>query len=159
MLEWMCDPEITKYLQIGGPNTTKESIDEFILSSRDDSANLHRAVVNCADEYMGTVSLKHIDYEKGEAEFAIAMHRSALGSGAAFAASHLILELAFFSLGLQRVYLNVLQANQRAIRFYEKFGFQYTHESAMLLHGTEMLLRWYEIRKQDFLKLNHRIES
>ncbi len=150
MLEWMRDPDITKHLQIGGPNTSKESVDAFILSSCDESTNLHRAVVNSDGEYMGTISLKHIDREKGEAEFAISMHGSALGTGAAAAASRLMLELAFVQLSLQRVYLNVLQANQRAVRFYEKFGFLYTHESTLLVNGVAEILKWYEIRRQDF---------
>lgn len=150
MLEWMRDPEITKYLQIGGPDTSKDSVDEFILNAGDESTNLHRAVVDSTGEYMGTISLKHIDYEKKEAEYAIAMRSSALGTGAAVTASRLLLELAFRQLGLQRVYLNVLQANQRAVRFYEKFGFRYTHESTLQVHGVEMALKWYEIQTQNF---------
>ncbi len=150
MLEWMRDPEIIRHLQIGGPNTTRESIEGFILSSRVESKNLHRAVVNKADEYMGTVSLKHIDWEKGEAEYAIAMHRSALGSGAAFSASEQILKIAFERLELERVYLNVLQENRRAIRFYTKFGFHYTHESLVEQKNYKKILFWYEITRNNF---------
>lgn len=144
MLEWMRDPEITGHLQIGGPNTTREGVERFILNSRIESKNLHRAVVNKADEYMGTVSLKHIDREKGEAEYAIAMHRLALGSGAAFCASEQILRIAFEKLGLDRVYLNVLQENRRAIKFYTKFGFHYTHESLLELKNGKKILLWFE---------------
>ena len=148
MLEWMRDSEITKYLQIGGPDTTIESVKRFILNSRIGDKDLHRAVVNGTDEYMGTVSLKHIDQEKGEAEYAISMHRSALGSGAAYSASVQILEIAFEELGLERIYLNVLQENKRAIRFYTKFGFHYTHESTLEICGRSAALLWYELRRE-----------
>lgn len=150
MLEWMRDPEVTKYLQIGGPDTSKDSVDMFIRSSGDERTNLHRAVVDSTGEYLGTISLKHIDREKKEAEYAISMHSSAMGTGAAAAASRLLLELAFRQLGLQRVYLNVLQANQRAVRFYEKFGFRYSHESTLWVGDVEMPLKWYEIQAEDF---------
>jgi len=145
MLEWMRDPEITRYLQIGGPDTKEETVVNFIQSSGDESVNLHRAVVNSTDEYVGTVSLKNIDHEKGEAEYAISMHSSALGTGAAAAATQLILEAAFHELNLTRVYLNVRKENMRAIRFYEKNKFRYTHTTTAVIRGVSTDLKWYEI--------------
>jgi len=153
MLEWMRDPDITKYLQIGGPNTSKKSVEAFIRNSADECTNLHRAIVNQDGEYMGTISLKHIDEDKGEAEYAISMHKSALGSGAAAQASKLLMEVAFGQIGLKRVYLNVLSVNQRAVKFYEKFGFQYTHVSSLRINGVDMELRWYEVNRETFLRM------
>ena len=153
MLEWMRDPDITKYLQIGGPDTSKESVEAFIRNSADECTNLHRAVINRDGEYLGTISLKHIDKDKGEAEYAISMHKSALGSGAAAQASRLLLEMAFVQFDLKRVYLNVLSVNQRAVKFYEKFGFQYTHVSPLQINGVDMELRWYEVSKETFLRM------
>lgn len=143
MVEMMHDAQTTQYLQIGGPDYTLDTALGFICMSSDESKNLHRAVVDEADVYQGSVSLKHIDREKKEAEYAISMHPQAQGKGAAKAASAAILELAR-ELGLKRIYLNVLAENERANRFYQKFGFRYTHDSIMNFHGEDKCLRWYE---------------
>ncbi|MDO4973580.1 MAG: GNAT family N-acetyltransferase [Eubacteriales bacterium] len=145
MLEWMQNRDITRFLQIGGPETTKDHVLSFIQHSAEDQDNLHRAIVDDTDTYLGTVSLKHIDREKREAEYAIAMHNSALGTGASADGSRLILQTAFEELGLQRVYLYVLEENQRAIRFYNKMGFQYTHSSTIEHKGKKKTLMWFEI--------------
>lgn len=146
MLEWMHDDDITKHLRLNGRNATKDDVLLFIENAKDESINLHRAVVNQSDDYLGTISLKNIDQEKKEAEYAIAMHPVALGTGAAFVASEQILKVAFEQLGLQRVYLNVLEENERAVRFYTKLsalGFKLEKQTTMEFHGTEKKLLWY----------------
>ena len=146
MLEWMRDPDITQFLQIGGKDTSKEQVLDFIRSANEDHENLHMAIVNPDDEYQGTVSLKHIDHEKKEAEYAISMHPSALGTGAAMEGTHLITDYAFKVLNLRRIYLYVQEGNQRAIRFYEKCGLKKTHTSLMIIHNSKKAICWYEVR-------------
>ena len=143
MVEMMQDAQTTQYLQIGGPDYTRQTALRFIASTADETGSIHRAVVDGADVYQGTVSLKNLDMDKKEAEYAISMHPQAQGKGAAKAASAGILELAR-QLGLKRIYLNVLAENERANRFYQKFGFCYTHDSTMNFHGEDKCLRWYE---------------
>lgn len=143
MVEMMHDSVTTRYLQIGGPGYALDTAVGFIAGTADESVNLHRAVVDEEDVYQGSVSLKHIDLEKKEAEYAISMHPEAQGKGAAKAASAGILDIAR-GLGLTRVYLNVLVENQRANRFYQKFGFRFTHSTTMVFHGEEKALNWYE---------------
>ncbi len=145
MLEWMRDPDITQFLQIGGPDTTKEQVLGFIKSANEDQKNLHRAIVNPDDEYQGTVSLKHIDHEKKEAEYAISMHPSALGTGAAKEGTHLIIDYAFKVLKLRRIYLYVQEENQRALRFYKKVGFQHYKKSSLAIKGEKKSIIWFEI--------------
>ena len=61
MLEWMHDESVVGHL---GTNFAVKTIDDcrrFIENSHADEENLHLAIVNDADEYMGTVSLKHLD--------------------------------------------------------------------------------------------------
>jgi diamine N-acetyltransferase len=145
MLEWLRDEEVTKYLKIGGKNSTLEGTLRFIENAKDESANLHRAIVGGDDTYSGTVSLKNIDNEKKEAEYAITLHPSAWGKGASVTATEEILKAAFERLGLERVYLNVLEENERAVKLYEKTGFKYTGETLEDYGGAEKKLRWYEI--------------
>lgn len=144
MVEMMHDENTIRYLQIGGPDYTLETALGFIHGTQDESRNLHRAVVDENDVYQGSVSLKNIDPVKKEAEYAISMHPEAQGKGAAKAASAGITDIAFRQLGLSRVYLNVLAENERANRFYQKFGFRFTHTGTMVFRGEEKKLNWYE---------------
>ena len=146
MLEWMQDAEAVRYLNIGGMDTGMQQVLRFIQNAQDDVSNIHRAIVDANDMYLGTVSLKHVDYEKREAEYAIAMHPTAWGTGAARTATRLISEMAFQMLGLGRIYLNVLEDNGRAVRFYEHNGFVRTGETETTHRDTVKKLLWYEMK-------------
>jgi RimJ/RimL family protein N-acetyltransferase len=86
---------------------------------------MHLAIVDEKDYYLGTISLKEIDHAAKNAEYAISTRASAHGTGAALQATREILRIAFEELHLDRVYLNVLDENSRANRFYQKCGFRY----------------------------------
>lgn len=150
MTEMMHDAVTIRYLQIGGADYTEDTALRFIRSTVDESVNLHRAVVNLNDEYQGTISLKNIDLEKKEAEYAISMHPDAQGKGAAKAATAEILNIAFNELHLNRVYLNVLAENLRANKFYKKVGFSYSHTTQMNFHQEVKSLNWYFIEYNYF---------
>jgi len=143
--------DIVEFLTIGGANTNLESTLEFIRSTTDEIKNVHRAIVDEQDIYYGTVSLKNIDHGKLEAEYAIAMHPKAIGTGVAATGTSLILDLAFGTLQLKRVYLNVLRINQRAIKFYDKLGFNYTHSTMAEYNGNDEELVWYEVTERQRL--------
>lgn len=124
MIEWMHDESVISGLQ---PelfrNKTIEDCEEFILECQDDSKSCHMAIVNECDEYLGTVSLKKIDSEYKDAEFAIVLRSSAQGKGYASKAMKEIMEMAFGKYGLDEVYWNVLQKNAAAIKLYERCGY------------------------------------
>lgn len=145
MLEWMHSDDITQYLKLDGKSSTKESVLNFILDAQNIDRNYHYAIVDQDDVYYGTVSLKNIDLAQGNAEYAIALHPSAIGQKVSEIATRLILELAFKQLQLKSVYLNVLDDNKRAINFYEKFGFQYEKETEIIFQGNRHCLKWYSI--------------
>lgn len=132
MLEWMHDEDITKNLQIDGKSKTMEDCLAFIEASKEESVNLHRAIADDDDVYCGTVSLKNIDRNKNDAEYAIALHRDAIGKGAARQATLLIRDVAYDELGLESVYLYVYESNQRAVRYYKK-----NNDIFMQTHGEE----------------------
>ena len=148
MLEWLQNAEVTEYLTLNSEDMTLGDAQRFILAAGNESVNLHRAIVDEGDVYLGTISLKNIDAAKKEGEYAITMHPSAMGRGAAYAASTMIIRLAFEELLLRRVYLNVLRLNVRAVRLYEKLGFSYTHSSTMDFHGEDSELMWFELIKE-----------
>ena len=139
MLEWMHDENVNKGFQIDFASKTMEDCVSFIKNSQSDAENIHYAVVDSDDEYMGTVSLKEIDSKSRSAEFAIAMRTKAHGTGLAAKAMEEIIELGLYEKGLRSVYWNVLQSNVRAIRFYDKNSFlrslPHTHTHTYIYGG------------------------
>ena len=147
MLEWMTDPEITRFFRFDASKISLESCLDYISRAQADPDTVHFAIVDEADEYLGTISLKDIDRDKGCAEYAISTRKSAHGTGAAMQATRQILEYAFETLELERVYLNVLTENGRANAFYRKAGFRFVREepAALELRGEKKALNLYEI--------------
>lgn len=128
MLEWMQDREVTRYLDVDFSSKTIEDCSDFICNSLTDLRNLHMAIVDDEDRYMGTVSLKNIDRDNGHAEFAIVLHKDAMGKGYSKYAMDTIIKKGFEKIGLKKIYWYVSQENTRAIHFYDKHGFLKTTE-------------------------------
>ena len=122
MLEWMHDDYAVHFLKGSFFRKTLDDCFKFIESAQDETESIHLAIVNEQDEYMGTVSLKHI--QQNSAEFGIALRVSGMGKGYSFFGMKSILEYGYRTRGIEYVYWCVNPANQRAIRFYEKHGFQ-----------------------------------
>lgn len=74
---------------------------------------------------IGSVYLRDIDREAGEAEYGIFIGESeALGRGYGTQAAKLMLDYGFETLGLKKIFLRFLEDNAKAMRSYEKAGFQ-----------------------------------
>lgn len=145
MLEWMHNKDVVRYFRFDSMNMTYEDVLSFIEKSHATEKNKHFAVIDENDEYMGTISLKNIDVENCNAEYAICLHTAAIGKNVAKEATNMILDYAFNTLQLQKVYLNVLADNVRAIKFYEKYGFIFEGEFRKhLMHEGELKdVRYY----------------
>lgn len=145
--EWMKDPELNCFFQFDPDKVSIQSIESFIESAQDQSENCHYAVADDTDEYMGTISLKHIDHKNHHAEYAVSMRKCAIGTGLAKQASQKLLEIAFGELALHKVYLNVYSDNLRAIRLYEKLGFRFEgiFKEHVYGNGHYRDLSWYGI--------------
>lgn len=78
-----------------------------------------------SDEMIGHVGLYKIDHRIGSAEFAILIgNRAFWGKGFGKAATLFALEFAFGQLNLNRVSLQVLETNTRAVSLYQAVGFR-----------------------------------
>lgn len=150
MLEWMHDPTINKYYRNDFSKMTEELVAKFIANSFDE-VNQHFAFVNDKDEYLGTISLKNISQKDKNAEYSIATRKCAQGTGITYLATKELLGYAFDSLGLHRVYLNVLEDNFRANAFYKKCGFVFEgcFREHLFLDGEFKNLNWYGITRED----------
>lgn len=123
MLQWMHDPDAVAHLQGRFLEKTLQDCLDFIACSQNSDTQLHLAIAGEDDTYLGTVSLKRIDRQQKDAEFAIAIHPDAMGTGCAQWAMESILHLGLTEQGLNRIYWCVSPENRRAVRFYEKNGY------------------------------------
>ncbi|MBQ9926570.1 MAG: GNAT family N-acetyltransferase [Lachnospiraceae bacterium] len=128
MIEWMLDPQIKRSFLKEMSKYTLEDARQFCreaIMAKDSchNGNIHMAIVNEDDEYLGTISLKNIDRINQSAEFAIALREKARGKGIGVKASERLLDIGFGEMGLHRIYLTVFADNEAAIRLYEKIGF------------------------------------
>lgn len=146
MLEWMHDPDISAQFRYDFSAMTLEKAEDFIEASFTEE-NQHFAIVDENDLYLGTISLKNIDRQNENAEYAVATRRCAHGTGIAGCATEELLRYAFHTLGLHKVYLNVLEENRRANRFYEKCGFVMEGKAKdhVRIRGVYHDLNWYGI--------------
>lgn len=155
MLEWIQDPETQKRFRFSIEGKDQESVLNFIRKANTDfidGKDIHYAITNEDDEYLGTISLKNIDMADKNAEYAISLRKMAQGKGIAKEATHEILKIAFGQYELERVYLNVLSDNKRAIHLYEKCGFVYEGEfrKHLFLRGEYRTLKWYSMLKEEW---------
>ena len=151
MLSWMHSEESKEIFEKDFNKYTREDVLNFI-KTKNTKNNINFACVNEKDEYLGTVSLKNINYDKLDAEFAISFTKEAQGTGAASFATNEILKIAFNELKLEKVYLCVLESNKRAIAFYKKNNFKEEGVSKNhLKRGNKYIdLLWFSILKKEF---------
>lgn len=152
MLSWMHDPASAEIFAADFASFTLDTVINFIHNANSDEKNKNFVCVDDNDNYLGTVSLKNIDYVAKNAEYAISFCVAARGTGAAAFATKEILRYAFEILGLERVYLNVIPDNIRANKFYEKMGFVFEGEfrNHILINGKLKNLCWYSMLKDEF---------
>jgi diamine N-acetyltransferase len=146
MLEWMHDNDITCNFQQDFAHFTIDEALKFIEDSYSDT-NQNFAVVDKSDEYLGTISLKHISYTNEKAEYAIVMRKKVHGTGAAQDATNELIKYAFDILNLHKVYLSVIEENIRAQKMYEKCGFKYEglDIDSVKINGKYKNHKWYGI--------------
>lgn len=151
MLSWMHSKEAKEIFEKDFNKYTREDVLKF-AKTKNTKNNINYACVNDKDEYLGTVSLKNIDYDNLNAEYAISFIKEAQGTGAANFATKEILKIAFNELKLEKVYLCVLKTNKRAIEFYKKNKLK--KEGVFRNHlkrGNKYVdLLWFSILKEEF---------
>jgi RimJ/RimL family protein N-acetyltransferase/dTDP-4-dehydrorhamnose 3,5-epimerase-like enzyme len=150
MLEWMHDATVVKNLNSNFLNKNLADCIDFINQSNLNKDDVHFAISNDDDEYMGTVSLKHINLNS--AEFAIVVRKKSMGLGYSWYGMYKILKLAFNELGLNHVYWCVSLDNLQAIKFYEKHKFKRLNEippDAKKYYKNNDNLIWFISNKND----------
>lgn len=149
MLEWMHDESVVEYLSANFAAKTIDDCKAFIESACTDT-DVNMAVVNDDDEYMGTVSLKHI--QDKTAEFAITFRKCAMGQGYSTYGIKKIIEYGLEEIGLESIYWCVSPDNARAVRFYDKNDYNRVDSAILNIVGNyspeqiEYYI-WYQVCK------------
>jgi RimJ/RimL family protein N-acetyltransferase len=125
MSEWLNDDEVTSLLFQGLRPQTAPTLWETWSRESQDPGTVSLAICRRADDaFVGTTGLYQIQWVTRSAEFRVFIgDKRFWDQGAGTECARLMARYAFEKLNLNRVWLGVNAANERAVRAYEKTGF------------------------------------
>jgi RimJ/RimL family protein N-acetyltransferase len=126
-VRWFNDPEVRRLLNMRYPlSMTEEERWWASRLEREGTGDVIFAIEAEDGKHIGNLGLHNVDHENRRAMLGIAIgEKGYWGRGYGTDAIGATLGWAFGYLNLNRVYLTVYATNQRAIRCYEKCGFQH----------------------------------
>jgi len=124
------DPEIASLLGGFTKGYTRADLARWIEAHAQAKDEALYVITDPDDRCLGHVGLYKIDHRIRSAEFAILLgDKKAWGTGIGRACTSFMLRFGFEELQLHRIYLEVLETNERARRLYESLGF--VHEGTL----------------------------
>ena len=126
IMKWINNLEVTKYLSsliFPVSRLEEEKYLEKMMSKNDEQKNM--VIENMERQYIGKISLVHIDWKNRNAELGIVIgNKKDWGKGYGTEAIRMVLDYGFYQMNLNSIYLWVFEYNPRGIRCYEKCGFK-----------------------------------
>mgnify|MGYP001120959968 CR=1 FL=1 len=126
-VEWFGDPEVRRHLALYLPFSLaqEERWFESLLDRLERNQDVLLAIETVGGIQIGNVGLHSVNWKDRSAELGIVIgEKSYWGKGYGADAVLTMLRMAFREMNLHRVFLRVDVDNERAIRCYEKAGFQ-----------------------------------
>lgn len=122
-VRWINDESNNAYLHYDLPLEVEKTERWFELVK--DRTDRYDAVIDVDDVPVGVIGLLNIDSVNLKAEFYITLGEASYKrKGISYVASRKLLEYAFDTIGVNKVYLNVDAENIAACNLYEKLGFK-----------------------------------
>jgi RimJ/RimL family protein N-acetyltransferase len=122
---WFNDPDVRRTVLAYRPLNLRAEEELIDKLTQDEQVIVLGIVVPPADLLIGVTGLHHIDFKNRHAAFGIVIgDKAAWGKGYGTEATRLIVQHAFETVNLNRVWLHVYEFNERGIRTYERVGFQ-----------------------------------
>jgi RimJ/RimL family protein N-acetyltransferase len=126
--QWNRDSEFMRLLDTDPPRLhSSKAIKGWVEKELEKATDMHWFAIRTLedDRLLGDITLSVINWGSREAFVGIAIgERGFWGQGYGTDAMRLILRYGFMELNLRRISLTVFEFNQRALRSYEKAGFQ-----------------------------------
>jgi RimJ/RimL family protein N-acetyltransferase len=122
---WFNDPEVTRSLVIYRPVSLKFE-EDFIEKANQDERTLALGIaIKATDKLIGATGFHQIDFRNRHASFGIVIgDKAEWGKGYGTEATRLLVNHAFQSLNLHRVWLHAHEFNERGLRSYKRVGFK-----------------------------------
>jgi len=151
-VKWLNSIELGALIDRVIPSTMHEREEWFHAISRDKTAVTFAIALAKNDHHIGNCGLMNIDNRSRRAQFWIYLADGYTGHGFGNEAMKLILDYAFQSLNLNRIYLYVVSTNIHALQFYQKIGFKIegTFREHVYLKGRYEDAIWLGILKNDY---------
>ena len=123
-VRWFNDPEVRQYLDVYIPMSQAQE-ERWFEAQLADSGNRILGIETLDGVLLGNTGLHKINWKERSAELGIVLgEKEYWGRGYGTDAIRTLLWFAFQEMNLHRVFLRVFEYNQRAMRCYEKCGFQ-----------------------------------
>lgn len=125
MVEWRNNPEVAKYMFDRGTFTLDNQKRWFGKIVNDATRKQFIILDKKSGAPVGAINLMDIDYSHSRADWGYYIGEvSYRMKGHAVEAEYLLLQYAFESLGLNKVYCQTLSNNMKVVSNHKKFGFQ-----------------------------------
>ena len=126
-LTMLAEPEGTRLTGSQSVAITRERTVQWLACRTEQTDRADFAIVSTPDDtFLGEAVLNDFDPEVASANFRIALAGpQVFGRGFGTAATRMVLDYGFGTVGLHRIHLEVFDMNPRARRTYEKCGFRY----------------------------------
>ena len=127
LVPWLHDPQVTQTLgQVFIPADIQAEADLIERLYQEGHDLLLGIVLQDTDRLIGVTEIHHLDLHNRQASFGIMIgDMQEWGNGYGAEVTALLCDYVFSGLEMNRVWLHVDERNSRAIRAYEKVGFQY----------------------------------
>jgi RimJ/RimL family protein N-acetyltransferase len=122
---WFNDQEVTRTLRTTGPISLHAEQSLIEKLTQNEQAVTLVIVVRELGKAIGVTGLHQIDFRNRQAGFGITIgDKACWGRGYGTEATVLVVQHAFQTLNLNRVWLHAFENNDRGLRTYEKVGFK-----------------------------------
>lgn len=125
MTAWLTDREVTRYIPTFPYSLSKKTQEDFIRNTRVDDTD-RTFIIETEDEVpIGICSLNNIDWVNSTAEIRVVLYaKNCWGRGYGFDTVKTMTNYGMMQLNIQTLYANLIEENERAIKCFQKAGYE-----------------------------------
>jgi len=122
---WMNDPEIVRYVESRFDSKSVEMLQSYIRREEENKANVFMAIIDKNnDEHIGNIKIHGIDHIHRHAQVSLIIgEKDYWGNGYGSEAINLVVDFAFNTLNLYRLFAGIYASNVGSIKAFKKANF------------------------------------